>query len=518
MRIFPQNVKYVKTNIPTPKEENGLLHISSNTLKELSKLCFHEISFFLRSSHLEQISKIQKSSSTPENEKFATTQFLKNAIIASNEILPLCQDTGTAIVIGNKGNTIITDGTDEEALSEGIKETYLTDNLRYSQNIPTNTFIESNSNNNLPACIDISAVKSNEYQFLMIAKGGGSANKTYLFQETRALLNHQKLIGFLKAKIKTLGTAACPPYHLAIVIGGLSAEQNLKAVKLASAKALDELPSTNEGLRDKELENEILQVANEIGYGAQFGGNNYCLDVRVIRLPRHGASLPIGIGISCIADRNILAKIDKTGVYIEELEHNPSKFLSEIDTTNLSNDEVEINLDQPIKEICNQLHNYPVGTRISLSGTLIVARDIAHAKFKELLDNNKPLPEYLFKHPIYYAGPAKTPINYPSGSFGPTTAGRMDTYVDLLQQKGASLIMLAKGNRSDIVLNSCKNHKGFYLGTLGGVAALVATQITKKECIDYPELGMEAVYKIKVKNLSAFILIDDKGNDFFKKF
>jgi len=516
--LFPAPASFRPVAAGTVSYKDGYLSVPSAVFENLAFEAFKDVSHFLRPSHLQQIRAVFDDGEASENERFAALEFLKNANIASSGILPLCQDTGTAIVIGEKGHLVLTDGEETEAISRGIKKAYTTLNLRYSQNIPLSVFEEKNSGDNLPAQIDLSACKGNEYRFLFVAKGGGSANKTFLFQQTRALLNKEDLTAFLKEKIAQIGVSACPPYHLAIVIGGLSAEMNLKTVKLASAKALDALPASENGLRDTKLENELLEQINLNGLGAQFGGKHFCLDVRVIRLPRHGASLPIGIGVSCAADRNILGKITPQGVFLEQLETDPARYLPDIKESKLNPTGLRLDLNRPISETLTDLNQLTVGDRVFLNGELIVARDIAHARFKQLLEQGKPLPDYLKRHPIYYAGPAKKPDGMPSGSFGPTTAGRMDSYVDLLQRNGASLIMLAKGNRSDIVTQACKANGGFYLGTLGGAAAQTAFEyITDCRCIDFEDLGMEAVWKITVKNFPAFILTDNKGNDFYKR-
>lgn len=516
--LFPAPADFKKIETDPVVCKNGYLHVPDQVFEDLAFAAFRDVSHLLRPAHLSQIRTIFDDPQSLPNERFAALEFLKNANIASGMVLPLCQDTGTAIVIGEKGHRVLTDGTETEALTRGIKKAYTSLNLRYSQNIPLSMFSEKNSNTNLPAQIDLSAVKGDSFRFLFIAKGGGSANKTFLFQQTRALLNKQALTDFLIRKITEIGVSACPPYHLAVVIGGLSAEMNLKTVKLASAKALDAMPATEKGLRDTALENELLELINQNGLGAQFGGKHFCLDVRVIRLPRHGASLPVGIGVSCVADRNILAEINADGVFLEQLETDPAKYLPDIKETALRQTETTIDLDQGLDKALEQLNGLKVGDRITLNGTMIVARDIAHARFKEMLDQNKTLPEYLTKYPIYYAGPAKKPEGFPCGSFGPTTAGRMDSYVDLLQKNGASLIMLAKGNRSQIVTEACRENGGFYLGTLGGAAAqTAAAYITDCRCIDFPELGMEAVWQITVKDFPAFVLTDNKGNDFYKQ-
>ena len=518
MSLCPEPVRFKKIDTAPVVLKDGFLHIPTRVFEDIAFNAFRDVSHLLRSKHLAQIRAVFDDPQASENERFAALEFLKNANIASGMILPLCQDTGTAVVFGEKGHVVLTDGNEEEALTRGIQKAYTSLNLRYSQNVPLSVFTEKNSNTNLPAQIDLNAVKGNAFRFLFIAKGGGSANKTFLFQKTRALLNKQDLIAFLLEKVKEIGVSACPPYHLAVVIGGLSAEMNLKTVKLASAKALDAMPATEKGLRDTALENELLKLINQNGLGAQFGGKHFCLDLRVIRLPRHGASLPVGIGVSCVADRNILAEINADGVFLEQLETNPAKYLPDIKETVLRQTETTIDLDQGLDKALEQLNGLKVGDRITLNGTMIVARDIAHARFKEMLDQNKTLPEYLTKYPIYYAGPAKKPEGFPCGSFGPTTAGRMDSYVDLLQKNKASLIMLAKGNRSDIVTKACLDNGGFYLGTLGGAAAQTAAgYITDCRCLDFEELGMEAVWMITVKDFPAFLLTDNKGNDFYKQ-
>lgn len=516
--LYPSSVSFRRIDTAPVTCKDGILSIPSAVFEDLAFEAFKNVSHFLRPSHLQQIRAVFDDKEASENERFATLEFLKNANIAAGGVLPLCQDTGTAIVFGEKGHKVLTDGDEAEAISRGIKKAYTSLNLRYSQNIPSSVFDEKNSGNNLPAQIDLTVSKGNEYRFLFVAKGGGSANKTFLFQQTRALLNKKDLIAFLKDKIADIGVSACPPYHLAVVIGGLSAEMNLKTVKLASAKALDALPPSPDGLRDKELEDELLKEINQNGLGAQFGGKHFCLDVRVIRLPRHGASLPVGIGVSCIADRNVLGKISPEGVFLEELETDPARYLPDIKESKLEPSGLTLDLNRPLSETLADLNKLKVGSRILLNGKLIVARDIAHARFKQILDENKPLPDYLKHHPIYYAGPAKKPESMPSGSFGPTTAGRMDSYVDLLQKNGASLIMLAKGNRSDAVTKACATNNGFYLGTLGGAAAqTAAAYITDCRCIDFEDLGMEAVWEITVKDFPAFLLTDNKGNDFYKQ-
>ena len=498
-----------------------ILKIKPEGLAFLSAQAMRDVSFLLRAKHNEQVCRIFSDPEASPNDRGVAIAMLRNAEVSAKFELPFCQDTGTAIVIGKKGQKVWTGCNDMEYLSKGVWQTYTGEALRYSQTIPLDMYKEINSGNNMPAQIDIYATPGDEYTFLFIAKGGGSANKTYLFQETKALLNPESLEKFLTAKMKTLGTAACPPYHLAFVVGGTSAESTLKTVKLASAGYLDNLPTIgNEGgqaFRDLELEAKLQKAAEACGLGAQFGGKHFAHDVRVVRLPRHGASCPVGMGVSCSADRNIKGKINKDGIWLEEMDRNPGRLIPDRYRGKHTHGVVKINLDQPMKDILAELTKHPVSTQLSLDGTIIVGRDIAHAKFKELLDAGKPLPEYLKNHPIYYAGPAKTPPGKPSGSFGPTTAGRMDSYVDLLQENGGSLVMIAKGNRSREVTDACKKHGGFYLGSIGGPAALLAEENIKKvECIDYPELGMEAVWKIEVVDFPAFILVDDKGNDFFR--
>lgn len=503
-------------------EGQEILKVAPEGLTLLARVAMRDCSFLLRPEHQQQVAKILADPQASENDKYVAVTMLRNAEIAAKGILPFCQDTGTATVYAKKGHKVYTEGTDEEALSKGIYETYTHENLRYSQNAALNMYDEVNTGTNLPAQIDIMASHGDEYKFLFIAKGGGSANKSYLFQETKALLNPVSLEKFLTEKMKTLGTAACPPYHLAFVIGGTSADACMKTVKLASTKYYDELPTTGNELgrafRDVEMEAKMLKAAYEYGMGAQFGGKYFAHDVRVIRLSRHGASCFVGMAVSCSADRNIKAKINKEGIWIEKLEDNPAQYIPEAYRKQGEDDVVKIDLNRPMKEILEQLKQYPVSTRLSLSGTIVVGRDIAHAKLKELLDEGKELPQYIKDHPIYYAGPAKTPQGMPSGSFGPTTAGRMDSYVDLFQSKGGSMIMIAKGNRSEQVTEACKKYGGFYLGSIGGPAAILAEQSIKKvECLAYPELGMEAIWKIEVENFPAFILVDDKGNDFFKQ-
>ena len=498
------------------------LRVEREALRLLAEQAMRDINHFLRPGHLAQLAKILKDPEATSNDKFVAFDLLKNANIAAGGILPMCQDTGTAIVMGKKGRFVFTDGMDESALAEGIKNAYEKNNLRYSQLAPLSMFEEKNTKTNLPAQIEIYSEGEDTYKFLFIAKGGGSANKTYLFQGTPSLLTHDRLVDFLKEKILTLGTSACPPYHLAIVIGGTSAELNLKTVKLASTKYLDSLPVTGSedghAFRDLGLEEEVFKLTQNLGVGAQFGGKYFCHDVRVVRLPRHGASLPIGIGVSCSADRQVLAKITSEGVFLEELEHDPAKYLPSAEDTMLSDGAVPVDLNRPMKEILGVLSRYPIKTRLSLTGPMIVARDLAHAKIRERLEKGEPMPAYFKNHPVYYAGPAKTPEGFASGSFGPTTAGRMDSYVDQFQAAGGSLVMLAKGNRAREVREACARHGGFYLGSIGGAAARLAQDcIRKVEVLEYPELGMEAIWRIEVENFPAFIVIDDKGNDFFKE-
>ena len=498
-----------------------VLKVDPEALTLLAREAMRDCSFLLRTPHLEQVAAILDDPEASQNDRGVALAMLRNADVAAKGVLPFCQDTGTATVYAKKGQAIWTGGQDEEALARGIYETYAKENLRYSQTLPLTMYEETNSGTNLPPQIDLHAVGGMEYKFLFVAKGGGSANKTALFQETKALLNPDKLVPYLTEKMKTLGTAACPPYHLSFVIGGTSAESNLKAVKLASTGYLDTLPSDgNEGgraFRDRGLERELLEAAQQTGIGAQFGGKYFALDVRVIRLPRHGASCPVGMGVSCSAHRNVKAKIDKDGLWIEALERDPGRLIPEELREKDDGDAVAIDLNLPMDEIRAELSKHPVQTRLSLTGTMIVGRDIAHAKIKERLDAGEPMPQYLKDHPIYYAGPAKTPEGMPSGSFGPTTAGRMDSYVDQFQAAGGSMVMIAKGNRSQQVTDACKKHGGFYLGSIGGPAAVLAKENIKKvELLEYPELGMEAIYKIEVEDFPAFILVDDKGNDFFK--
>ncbi|GDX06983.1 class I fumarate hydratase FumA [Buttiauxella sp. A111] len=499
-----------------------VLKIEPEALTLLAQQAFHDAAFMLRTSHQKQVASILLDPQASDNDKYVALQFLRNSEIAAKGILPTCQDTGTAIIMGKKGHRVWTDGGDEAALARGVYNTYTEDNLRYSQNVALDMYKEVNTGTNLPAQIDLYSVDGDEYKFLCMAKGGGSANKTYLYQETKALITPAKLKNYLVEKMRSLGTAACPPYHIAFVIGGTSAEATLKTVKLASTRYYDGLPTEGnehgQAFRDVELEQQLLQEAQNLGLGAQFGGKYFAHDIRVIRLPRHGASCPVGMGVSCSADRNIKAKINRDGIWIEKLESNPGQYIPQELRQQGEGQVVRINLNQPMKEILASLSAHPVSTRLALSGTIIVARDIAHAKLKELLDNGEALPQYVKDHPIYYAGPAKTPDGYASGSLGPTTAGRMDSYVDLLQSHGASMLMLAKGNRSQQVTDACHKHGGFYLGSIGGPAAVLAQQSIKSlECVAYPELGMEAIWKIEVEDFPAFILVDDKGNDFYQQ-
>ena len=503
-------------------EGQPMLKIAKEGLTAMANAAFRDVAFMLRPEHNEQVAKILSDPEASDNDKFVALTFLRNAEVSAKGQLPFCQDTGTAIIHGEKGQHVWTGYCDEEALALGVYKTYTEENLRYSQNAPLNMYDEVNTKCNLPAQIDIEATEGMEYKFLCVAKGGGSANKTYLFQETKAILNPTTLVPFLVEKMKTLGTAACPPYHIAFVIGGTSAEKNLLTVKLASTHYYDNLPTSgNEGgqaFRDIELEKQVLEAAHNIGLGAQFGGKYYAHDVRIVRLPRHGASCPVGMGVSCSADRNIKCKINKDGIWIEKMDSNPGRLIPEELRKAGEGNAVKINLNQPMADILKELTKYPVSTRLSLSGTIVVGRDIAHAKLKERIDKGEGLPQYIKDHPIYYAGPAKTPAGMASGSFGPTTAGRMDSYVDLFQDNGGSMIMIAKGNRSQQVTDACKKHGGFYLGSIGGPAAILAQESIKKvECLEYPELGMEAIWKIEVEDFPAFILVDDKGNDFFKQ-
>ena len=497
------------------------LQVAPEALSLLAQHAMRDIAHLLRPGHLAQLRKILDDPEASPNDRFVALDLLKNANIAAGGVLPMCQDTGTAIVMGKKGQYVVTGGGDEEALSRGIYETYRTSNLRYSQMAPLDMYREKNTGTNLPAQIDLFATDGDAYKFLFMAKGGGSANKSYLFQETKALLNPESLLAFVESKLKSLGTAACPPYHLALVVGGTSAEQALKTAKLASARYLDSLPTSGNdqgrGFRDLELEQKIFELSQQTGIGAQFGGKYFCHDVRVVRLPRHGASCPVAIAVSCSADRQLLGKITKDGVFIEQLEEDPAKYLPEPTHTDLDENVVKVDLSRPMSEIRAQLSRFPIKTRLSLSGPMIVARDIAHAKIKERLDAGQGMPQYLKDYAVYYAGPAKTPDGMASGSFGPTTAGRMDAYVDAFQAAGGSMVMLAKGNRSSAVTAACKKHGGFYLGSIGGPAARLAQDCIKKvEVLEYPELGMEAVWKIDVVDFPAFIIVDDKGNDFFE--
>ena len=504
-------------------EGHEMLKVTPQALTMLANQCFHDVSFMLRRSHNEQVAKILNDPEASDNDKYVALTMLRNAEVACKGKLPLCQDTGTAIIHAEKGQQVWTGFSDEEALSLGVYKTYTEENLRYSQNAPLTMYDEVNTRCNLPAQIDIEATEGMEYRFLCVTKGGGSANKSYLYQETKARIqNPETLVPFLVEKMKTLGTAACPPYHIAFVIGGTSAEKNLLTVKLASTHFYDSLPTTGDetgrAFRDIELEQTLLAEAHRIGLGAQFGGKYMAHDIRVVRLPRHGASCPIGLGVSCSADRNIKAKINRDGIWIERMDDNPSRLIPQHLRNAGEGDAVKVDLDQPMSDICRQLSQYPVATRLSLSGTIIVARDIAHARLKARLDKGEGLPEYFKNHPVLYAGPAKTPEGMPCGSMGPTTAQRMDPYVDEFQDCGGSLVMIAKGNRTQQVTDACKKHGGFYLGSIGGPAAVLAQQNIKSiECVEYPELGMEAIWKIRVEDFPAFILVDDKGNDFFKQ-
>ena len=515
--VSKEGVKVVKLG------EREFLEVSPEALTKLTAEAIHDISHYLRPDHLQQLANIIKDPEASPNDRFVATDLLKNANISAGGILPMCQDTGTALVMAKKGQHVLTTSNDEVAISQGIYDAFTNLNLRYSQMAPVTTWEEKNTGNNLPAQIEIYADSdhADEYNFLFIAKGGGSANKSFLYQETKAILNPKSFMAWLDEKLRSIGTAACPPYHLAIVIGGTSAEHTVKTAKLASTKYLDSLPTkgdaaTGHGFRDLELEKQVLELTRTLGIGAQFGGKYFCHDVRVVRLPRHGASLPIAIAVSCSADRQAKAKITKEGIFLEQLEQDPAHFLPETTDEHLHDDVVAIDLNQSMDAIRAQLSKYPVKTRLSLTGTLVVARDLAHAKIKEAMDAGAPMPEYLKKYAVYYAGPAKTPAGYASGSFGPTTAGRMDSYVEYFQSKGGSHVMLAKGNRSKAVTDACKTHGGFYLGSIGGPAARLAQDCIKKvEVLDYEELGMEAVWKIDVVDFPAFIVVDDKGNDFF---
>jgi fumarate hydratase, class I len=524
--VVKDTTKYrllTKDFVSTTKfEGNDILKVDPQALTLLAKIAIRDVSFLLRTAHLEKVAAILKDPQASQNDRYVALAMLRNADTAAKGILPFCQDTGTATIIAKKGQQVWTGVKDEEYLAKGVFKTYTEENLRYSQTAPLNMFDEVDTGTNLPAQIDVMATEGMEYQFLFVTKGGGSANKTMLYQETKALLNPGSLEKFLTEKMKTLGTAGCPPYHLAFVIGGTSAEACLKTVKLATTGYLDHLPTTGNAhgraFRDVELENKMLEQAYKSGYGAQFGGKYFALDVRIIRLPRHGASCPVGMGVSCSADRNAKGKINKDGVWLEELERDPGRLIPQEYRGKVESNVVKVDLNRPMKEILAQLTKYPVTTQLSLTGTMIVARDIAHAKLKERLDRGEGLPQYVKDHPIYYAGPAKTPEGMPSGSFGPTTAGRMDSYVDLFQSHGGALITLAKGNRSQQVTDACKKYGGFYLGSIGGPAAILAKENIKKvEVLEYPELGMEAIWKIEVEDFPAFILVDDKGNDFFKQ-
>ena len=524
--LGPDTTEYYHLTSDYVKVENWggheFLVIDPEALTVLARQCTHDNAFMLRREHNEMVAKILHDPEASENDKFVALTMLRNAEVAAKGVLPFCQDTGTAIIHGEKGQNVYTGCDDAEKLSKGVYDTYTTDNLRYSQNAPLNMYDEVNTGCNLPAQIDIHADEGDEYKFLFVAKGGGSANKTYLYQETKALINPKTLLPFLVEKMKSLGTAACPPYHIAFVIGGTSAEKNLETVKKASVKYYDNLPTEGneygQAFRDLELEKELKKCTEEIGFGAQFGGKYFAHDIRVIRLPRHGASCPVGLGVSCSADRNIKAKINREGLWIEKLDSNPGELIPESLRNNTEGTAVKIDLNRPMPEILKELTKYPVATRLSLNGTIIVARDIAHAKIKARLDAGEPMPQYLKDHPVYYAGPAKTPEGYASGSFGPTTAGRMDPYVDQFQAAGGSMVMIAKGNRSQQVTDACHKHGGFYLGSIGGPAAVLAKNSIKRvKLLEYPELGMEAIYQIEVENFPAFILVDDKGNDFFKQ-
>jgi fumarate hydratase class I len=500
--------------------------VSGDAIRTLAEAAFVDINHLLRPGHLKQLAAILSDPEASGNDRFVAYDFLKNANIAAGGVLPMCQDTGTAIIMGKKGRLIWTEGDDEAALAQGARDAYLKKNLRYSQLAPLSMFEETNTKTNMPAQVEIYAAGNGEsedaYKFLFIAKGGGSANKAFLFQATPSILTRDRMLAFLKEKVLTLGTAACPPYHLAIVIGGTSAEMTMKTVKLASCRYYDELPTQGSAdghaFRDVEMEREIHKMTQSLGVGAQFGGKYFCHDVRVIRLPRHGASLPIGLGVSCSADRQAMGKITRDGVFLEELEHHPAQYLPEVDEAALGGEVVNVDLRKPMKEILAQLSKYPIKTRLSLTGPMIVARDLAHAKLRERLESGKGLPDYFKNHPVYYAGPAKTPEGYASGAFGPTTAGRMDSFVDDFQAAGGSMISVAKGNRSAAVREACKKHGGFYLASIGGTAANLAEHCIKKvETVEYAELGMEAIWRIEVENFPAFIVIDDKGHDFFKE-
>ncbi|PLY02540.1 MAG: fumarate hydratase [Desulfuromonas sp.] len=516
---IPDSEKYVST---VEFDGKQVLKVDPEGITVLANTAMKDVSFLLRPAHNEQVGKILTDPDASRNDKGVAMAFLRNAMVAAKFELPTCQDTGTATVVAKKGQQVWTGVNDEEFISKGIYKTYTEENLRYSQTVALDMYKEKNTGTNLPAQIDLYATDGDAYKFMFMAKGGGSANKTMLYQETKALLTPEKLFDFLVAKMKTLGTAACPPYHLAFVIGGTSADAVMKTVKLATAKELDGLPTEGndhgQAFRDIEMEERLQKAAQELGIGAQFGGKYFTHDIRVVRLPRHGASCPVGMAVSCSADRNIKAKITKDGLFVEEMDRDPGRLLPEQYRMAKHEHGTKIDLDRPMEEVCAELTKLECGDALLLNGTIVVGRDIAHSKFKEILDSGKPLPEYLKKHPIYYAGPAKTPAGRPSGSFGPTTAGRMDSYVGLLQENGGSMVMIAKGNRSQQVTDACKQFGGFYLGSIGGPAALLADENIKKvECIDFPELGMEAVWKIEVENFPAYILVDDKGNDFFKQ-
>jgi fumarate hydratase class I len=522
--LGPDTTAYRKLPVAGARVEKimgrDVLVVEREALRALAEAAFADINHLLRPAHLASLKSIVEDPDASDNDKFVAYDFLKNANIAAGGVLPMCQDTGTAIIMGKKGRLVFTDGDDEAALAEGARDAYLKKNLRYSQLAPVSMFEEKNTKNNMPAQVEIYAEGEDSYKLLFIAKGGGSANKAFLFQATPSILTHDRMVAFLKEKVLTLGTAACPPYHLAIVIGGTSAELTMKTVKLASTKYLDNLPTqgSDDGhaFRDLAMEAEVLKMTQSLGVGAQFGGKYFCHDVRVIRLPRHGASLPIGLGVSCSADRQALGKITKDGVYLEELETNPAKYLPDVDSAKLGGEVVKIDLNRPMKEILAQLSKHPIKTRLSLSGPMIVARDLAHAKLRERLERGQGLPDYFKNHPVYYAGPAKTPQGYASGAFGPTTAGRMDSFVADFQKAGGSMVMLAKGNRSPAVREACQKYGGFYLASIGGAAANLAEHCIKKvETVEYPELGMEAIWRIEVVDFPAFIVVDDKGNDFF---
>jgi len=527
--LFPlgkDTAPYRKLSVDGVKGETMLgregIVIAREALRALAEAAYTDINHLLRPGHLKQLRAILDDPEASDNDKFVAYDFLKNANIAAGGVLPMCQDTGTAIILGKKGRLVWTDGDDEAALAEGARDAYLKRNLRYSQVAPISMFEEKNTRTNMPAQVELYAEGDDAYKFLFIAKGGGSANKSFLFQATPSILTHDRMLAFLKEKVLTLGTAACPPYHLAIVIGGTSAELTMKTVKLASCRYLDTLPTEGSedghAFRDLAMEQEVHKLTQSLGVGAQFGGKYFCHDVRVIRLPRHGASLPIGLGVSCSADRQALGKITRDGVFLEELEHNPAQYLPDMDVHHLGGDVVEIDLRKPMREILAALSRHPIKTRLSLTGPMIVARDAAHAKLRSRLEAGQGLPDYVKNHPIYYAGPAKTPQGYASGAFGPTTAGRMDSFVDDFQAAGGSLVSVAKGNRSAAVREACKKHGGFYLASIGGTAANLAEHCIKKvEVVEYPELGMEAIWRIEVENFPAFIVIDDKGNDFFKE-